>query len=418
MIRRLKRDVLTELPPKRRSVIELPPNGCAGAIAAEHAAWDRTEARVQAAQAAAELAKASDDPADYEAAVLRLREAVQAAFTEISLVRHDTAVAKVPAVIEHITDALESVDKLVLFSHHHDVSDAILAALTEAGIKAVMHRGDLSADAKQAAVDAFQTNPAVRVFLGSIQASGVGITLTAASHVIFAELDWVPGNVTQAEDRCHRIGQHDSVNVEHLVLDGSLDARMAHILVAKQTVIDQALDKMAAAEPAAPTREQAATSDTPPSRITKLAESLTDGQRAAAHAAVRILAGLDPDHAGLLNDAGFNRLDGRIGHELAERATLSPRQAALAWTLVQKYRRQLGPNLMAALKGETPSAPAAEPKPEPETVAQVPAAPEPPKATEPETPSRAAAPHRTAPGRTEPGVTAAPAGPATQLSLW
>jgi len=367
MVRRLKADVLTELPAKRRSVVELPANGCAGAIKAEHTAWDRNESAIAEAQARVELAKASDDPADYESAVAHLREAAQAAFTEMSAVRHETAVSKVPAVVEHLTDALESVDKVVVFCHHRDVEDAIMAALAEAKIPAVLHRGGLSDDAKQAAVDAFQANETVRVFVGSIQASGVGITLTASSHVLFAELDWVPGNVTQAEDRCHRIGQTDTVFVQHLVLDGSLDARMAHILVAKQQIIDKALDRMAAAVPAAPTREQAATADTPRSRIEKLAETLTDSQRTAAHLAVRLLAGLDPDGAREINEMGFNRLDGRIGHELAERATLSPRQAALAWTLVQKYHRQLQHGLMAVLKGEAvPEPPAAPVKSEPE----------------------------------------------------
>ena len=71
---------------------------------------------------------------------------------------------------------------------------------------------------------------------------GVGWTLTKSSHVLFAELDWVPGNLTQAEDRCHRIGQKDSVLVQHLVLDGSIDAAMAKSLVKKQYNIDNALD--------------------------------------------------------------------------------------------------------------------------------------------------------------------------------
>jgi len=70
------------------------------------------------------------------------------------------------------------------------------------------------------------------------------LTLTAASNVVFAELDWVPANMTQAEDRCHRIGQKNAVLVQHLVLDGSLDARMAKVVVKKQKIVNQALDVM------------------------------------------------------------------------------------------------------------------------------------------------------------------------------
>lgn len=353
MVRRLKAGVLTELPAKRRQVIELPANGCAAVIRAENAAWDRNEAAMDDARVRVEMAKASPDPDDYDAAMRALRERSNAAFMELSKLRHDTAVAKVPAVIEHITATLESVDKIVVMCHHHDVGDAIMAALGEADVTAVLHRGGLGDVEKQSAVDRFQSDPTVRVFVGSIQASGVGITLTAASTVLFAELDWVPGNVTQAEDRCHRIGQNDAVLVQHLVLDGSLDARMAHILVGKQAVLEAALDATPdATEPLLPARQQAATAETPRSRIDGLAASLSETQRAAAHAALRLLARLDPDHAGQLNDAGFNRLDGRIGYELAEMAVLSPRQAALGWLVVRKYRRQIPADLLATLLGE------------------------------------------------------------------
>jgi SNF2 family DNA or RNA helicase len=69
-----------------------------------------------------------------------------------------------------------------------------------------------------------------------------GITLTASSHVVFAELDWHPGMVTQAEDRLHRLVQCDSVTVQHIVLDGSLDARVAPTILEKQRLIDTTLD--------------------------------------------------------------------------------------------------------------------------------------------------------------------------------
>ena len=98
--------------------------------------------------------------------------------------------------------------------------------------------GDTPMIARQAAVDRFQNDPGCSLFIGNLIAAGVGLTLTAASHVVFAELDWVPGNVSQAEDRCHRIGQKNSVLVQHLVIDGSIDAEMAKRIVAKQAVID------------------------------------------------------------------------------------------------------------------------------------------------------------------------------------
>ena len=91
-------------------------------------------------------------------------------------------------------------------------------------------------------MDRFQEDESVRVFVGSITAAGLGLTLTASSHVVFAELTWVPAQLTQAEDRTHRVGQRDSVLVQHLVLEDSIDARMVGTLLSKQHVIDRVVD--------------------------------------------------------------------------------------------------------------------------------------------------------------------------------
>ncbi|MGP1677892.1 MAG: SNF2-related protein [Burkholderiales bacterium] len=338
MVRRLKADVLTELPAKRRSVVVLPAEGASAAIKAESAGYDVAQARIESARVAAELAKAEGEES-YAAAVARLRDASSAAFTEISRLRHATAVAKIPQVIEYLTDVCES-EKVIFFAHHLDV----LRAVNDAFPGSVILTGESSQDHRQAAVDRFQTAPDCRLFVGSIKAAGVGITLTASSHVIMGELDWVPGNVTQAEDRAHRIGQTDSVLVEHLVLDGSLDVRMAQVLIAKQEIIDKALDDTERFELGAieVTPDAPATANTSRSRIDGLAAKLTPEDIARIHAALRMLAGLDADHARQLNDMGFNRMDSRIGHDLAGRPTLTARQAALGQLIAHKYRRQLG----------------------------------------------------------------------------
>ena len=74
--------------------------------------------------------------------------------------------------------------------------------------------------------------------MGFIGAAREGLTLTESNTAVFAELDWVPGNVTQGEDDIHRIGQHGAVTIQHILLDGSLDAQMAQTLVAKQDLLD------------------------------------------------------------------------------------------------------------------------------------------------------------------------------------
>jgi SWI/SNF-related matrix-associated actin-dependent regulator 1 of chromatin subfamily A len=208
MVRRLKADVLDELPPKRRQVIVL------------DGADYKEELRVQ------ELAEAESQTTSP-----RIK------FEELSRERHLMALAKVPAILDH----LKGIDHpVVIFAHHKDVIAALASELD-----CVTLTGDHTTEERQAAVESFQRGD-VQYFIGSLGAAGVGITLTRASHVLFAELDWVPGNLSQAEDRCHRIGQHDSVLVQHLVVDESIDARQVELVVEKQGVLDASLDTVAA----------------------------------------------------------------------------------------------------------------------------------------------------------------------------
>jgi len=232
MVRRLKEGVLKELPPKRRQIVLLDVANANSIVAAEQNAIDLAKAGLD--QTRAEIAGLP-----HGEQVMRLRQCRSIAMTEIARVRKETALAKLPAAIEHIKEALANVDKLCVYGHHHDVMDALA---TEFGNIAVILDGRTPETGRQAAVDNFQQDRRVRLFLGSIRAAGMGITLTAASTVVFVELDWTPAMMMQSEDRLHRIGQLFSVLVQHLVIDGSIDAKMARILIDKQAVMDAALD--------------------------------------------------------------------------------------------------------------------------------------------------------------------------------
>jgi len=245
MIRRLKRDVLSELPPKVRQLVVLDPSSVTGAKAAL-AAEQRAEKAAEKEQAAAKKALETAKPGtqEYDAAVRRLTRP-EIEFESMSTVRHNSALVKAPAVAAHVRNLLDGgIPKIVVWAHHHDVIDLLVDELGQFGVVSIT--GETSQADRQSAVEAFQAADDARVFVGSITAAGTGITLTAASVAVFAELDWVPGNITQAEDRIHRIGQDaDSVLVQHVVLDGSIDARLASTLVAKQAVADKALDRAA-----------------------------------------------------------------------------------------------------------------------------------------------------------------------------
>jgi SWI/SNF-related matrix-associated actin-dependent regulator 1 of chromatin subfamily A len=238
MIRRLKKDVLTELPPKRRQIVVLPSSAVKNIVQREMNFYVSNQAMIEEAIARAEIAQKEGDKESYDAAARDLKGLRQTAFEEMSRLRHDTAVAKVPYLIDYLENAVEQENKIVLFAHHQDVINPIVDRFTAVAVK---FDGTMSNEHKQQTVDRFQHDPKCKLFVGSVTAAGVGITLTAASYVLFAELDWRPAILTQAEDRLHRIGQKVSVLVQHVVFDGSLDANMAKKIVEKQEIIDKAI---------------------------------------------------------------------------------------------------------------------------------------------------------------------------------
>jgi SWI/SNF-related matrix-associated actin-dependent regulator 1 of chromatin subfamily A len=335
MVRRLKEDVLTELPAKRRQVIELPSDkSMMSLIKSENTAWEDKDSTLSALRASVMLASVSDNQEQYNQAVHQLKEGTSSVFSNLSKLREEIALKKLPYVIEHLNSFEE---KVVVFAHHKSVVSELKDKL---GDQAVMLVGDMSMEDRQYSVDEFQNNPKVKYFIGSIMAAGVGITLTAASTVVFAELDWVPGNMSQAEDRCHRIGQLNSVLVQHLVLEHSLDAKIIRKLIKKQEVIDKALDleydlssiDFDIDEEILPKKKEIKN---------QKVENVSQEEKNDLLSKLKVLASFDSDMARDSNMIGFNKMDTLIGHSLASQGNLSDKQALLARKLVQKYRRQL-----------------------------------------------------------------------------
>ena len=238
MIRRLKKDVLKELPSKIRQIIPLPLNGSSTAVKSELKAYEAHKSELARLRKAVFGEEEGTESAKEAARALQSYQ--RAVFTEIAVKRKKVALAKAPKVIEHVDDLLDDGGKVVLFAHHKDV---IAKFSAHYGDSAVVVTGDTPLKSRDAAVTRFQTDDSCKVFIGSLRACGEGFTLTASSRVVFAELDWTPAAMRQGEDRVHRIGQDaDSVSIQLLVFDGSLDAQMAKTLVEKQEQADAVLD--------------------------------------------------------------------------------------------------------------------------------------------------------------------------------
>lgn len=219
MVRRLKADVLPELPDKQYGYIPM-----------EMDNWQTYR-------------EAQNGFLQYIAETRGMDAAKKASnaqhLAKIEALKQLAVAGKLKQSISWIQDRIEAGDKLVVFAVHKAVIEALMDKFTG---KAVKVDGSVSSSQRQQAVDQFQNDESIRLFVGNIKAAGVGLTLTASSTVVFLELPWTSSDLSQAEDRCHRIGQKSSVNVYYLLASGTIEEDIAELLDNKRQVLDSVLD--------------------------------------------------------------------------------------------------------------------------------------------------------------------------------
>ncbi|XP_073161100.1 SWI/SNF-related matrix-associated actin-dependent regulator of chromatin subfamily A-like protein 1 isoform X1 [Lepidochelys kempii] len=215
MIRRLKSDVLSQLPAKQRKMVVVAPEG-------------------MNAKTKAELAAAAKDMVKGYRTKQQEKEA-------LLLFYNRTAEAKIRSVIEYILDLLESGrDKFLVFAHHRIVLNAISKELENKHIGYIRIDGATPSAERQSLCQKFQFSEKHSVAVLSLTAANTGLTLSSADLVVFAELFWNPGVLIQAEDRAHRIGQTSSVNVHYLVAKGTADDYLWPMIQEKIKVLGEA----------------------------------------------------------------------------------------------------------------------------------------------------------------------------------
>ncbi len=152
----------------------------------------------------------------------------------VAQLRRLTGLAKVAPTVDWIKEQFEGgLKKLVVFAHHTDVLSQLRRAFDGKEYWPVLIDGSYTAAARQAMVDRFQTKDDCKIFFGQIQAAGTGITLTAASDLLFVESSWVPAENEQAAMRIHRIGQRNACLVRFATLAGSIDEQIQRAVMRK-----------------------------------------------------------------------------------------------------------------------------------------------------------------------------------------
>ena len=153
---------------------------------------------------------------------------------ELMVLRKFISLKKVEHSIEIAEKAIEEGKKIIIFTNFTESFDALMSHF---GKLSVGHNGKMNSTKKQNSIDQFQNNKNVKVFVGNLISAGTAITLTKAEVVIMNDLDFVPANHAQAEDRAYRISQENTVNVYYPIFEDTIDIMMYEMLQRKRGVI-------------------------------------------------------------------------------------------------------------------------------------------------------------------------------------
>ena len=218
MIRREKKDVLTELPDKTRVVV---PQIC-DLKAYKKVENDLVNYLIESKNKSKLMAE-------------RISQVEQLA--KVEYCKQEAVKAKMLLFIEWVKDFMENGEKLVIFGHHKEFLDKLMLELKEYNpVKLV---GGMTGEEKQKSVDTFQNDEKCKIFIGSITAAGIGITLTKASYMIFLELMFVPGLHDQAEDRENRIGQKNACTVYYFLVENTIEFDIYELLQKKRKLFQE-----------------------------------------------------------------------------------------------------------------------------------------------------------------------------------
>ena len=213
MIRRLKRDVMSELPDKERQLVFI------------------------------EEGRIGTTPPKQKS----LSEIEKMDFSSAATISYyyETSLLKVPLIKKYMRDILLKEDERFLcFAHHKSMLNSIEEELKAQGVKYIRIDGDTTHKARQKLAHAYCNDLSYKVALLSITVAGTGLTFLPCSKVVFSELYWTPGVLLQAEDRVHRIGQKEKrqLDIRYLVVPKTLDDYVWPLISSKLKVISHIMD--------------------------------------------------------------------------------------------------------------------------------------------------------------------------------
>ena len=253
MIRRLKKDVLSQLPPKKRQKIEIATDS--KVIKRLKILMDKTSKKFEELLGTQiELDKLGinldeinpsnkKEKSNKEEDNKGKEKEEETILNKFNKAYSMTGEAKLPGIRDYVNYLVDNSCKFLIFAHHAEVLDAIEDVIISDKIGYIRIDGKVAIEKRQDLVNKFQTDEECLVAILSITACATGLTLTKASTVVFAELHFTPSIMIQAEDRAHRIGQDAGcVNIHYLVGEDTLDVLLFRKLNEKQNIVSTTLD--------------------------------------------------------------------------------------------------------------------------------------------------------------------------------
>ena len=250
MIRRLKKDVLSQLPPKKRQKIEIATDS--KVIKRLKIFMEKSSKKFEELLGTQiELDKLGINAEDINISNKKEKDSdnkskdneEESILNKFNKAYSMTGEAKLPGIRDYVNYLVDNSCKFLIFAHHSEVLDAIEDVIIDDKIGYIRIDGKVAIDKRQDLVNKFQTDEECLVAILSITACATGLTLTKASTVVFAELHFTPSIMIQAEDRAHRIGQDAGcVNIHYLVGEDTLDVLLFRKLNEKQNIVSTTLD--------------------------------------------------------------------------------------------------------------------------------------------------------------------------------
>ncbi|MBD2089651.1 DEAD/DEAH box helicase [Microcoleus sp. FACHB-1515] len=232
VLRRLKQDVLQDLPDKERQEVWLDLD------TVQQNAYDQVlDAGRRKIETSLNGEQASQTKSHIFALITQLKQICNFA-------KEETTSPKAKVLLETLETIAANQKKVLVFSQYRTQgTDKIAKLLTQAGIRYVFYKG--SQEQKNQALSDFKNKSEVTVFLSTIQTAGYGITLTEATYVIHFDHPWNPARMQNAEDRVHRFGQEKGVTIYSFWMKNTIEERIKKKLIDKRILIDNTINSLA-----------------------------------------------------------------------------------------------------------------------------------------------------------------------------